>query len=123
MNFSRASSGYDTVTSAPVALAPGTVAPSIATGLSAPRSYLPHPFAPCLPALTSPWKAGLHSCEVEVNHTLIVPEFDPELQPIGYTLALELLGEGAYGAPSDGRFLATSTHDFDRFGWEFDTAA
>jgi hypothetical protein len=35
-------------------------------------------------------------CEVEVNHTLIVPEFDPESQPIGYSLALEFSGEGGY---------------------------
>jgi hypothetical protein len=44
-----------------------------------------------------------------VNRTLIVPEFDPELQPIGYTL----VGANA------GRGHAAS----DRFGWEFDTAA
>ena len=58
-----------------------------------------------------------------MNRTLIVPEFDPELHPIGFNLALEFLGEGESGASSDGRFLATSTHVFDRFGWEFDTAA
>jgi hypothetical protein len=61
-----------------------------------------------------------------VNQTLILPEFDPELQPIGYTLALEFLGDGAVGANADspgGRFLTTSTRVCDRFGWEFDTAA
>jgi hypothetical protein len=35
-------------------------------------------------------------CEVEVNHTLIVPEFDPESQPISYSAALEFSGEGGY---------------------------
>ena len=57
-----------------------------------------------------------------MNRTLIVPEFDPELQPIGYTLALEFLEVGAFGDSSE-RMLATATPASDRFGWEFDTAA
>jgi hypothetical protein len=48
-----------------------------------------------------------------MNHTLIVPEFDPELQPIGYTLALEFLDEGAYADSSDERVLTTSAHVVD----------
>jgi hypothetical protein len=59
---------------------------------------------------------------VEVNRTLIVPEFDPELQPIGYTIALEFLEASAFGDSSE-RMLAAATPVFDRFGWEFDTAA
>ena len=61
-----------------------------------------------------------------MNQTLTLPEFDPELQPIGYTLALEFLGDGTMGADADSpgrRFLATSIPVCDRFGWEFDTAA
>ncbi len=58
-----------------------------------------------------------------MNHTLIVPEFDPELQPIGYTLALELLERRRVRGLVGRRMLATSTPDIDRFGWEFDTAA
>ena len=57
-----------------------------------------------------------------MNRTLIVPEFDPELQPIGYTLTLELLEVGAFGDSSE-QMLVAATHVSDRFGWEFDTAA
>lgn len=57
-----------------------------------------------------------------MNPTLIVPEFDPELQPIGHTLALEFLEIGAFGDSSE-RMLAAATPESDRFGWEFDTAA
>jgi hypothetical protein len=35
-------------------------------------------------------------CEVEVNHTLIVPEFDTESQPSAYSHAFEFSGEGGY---------------------------
>jgi hypothetical protein len=62
------------------------------------------------------------SCEVEVNRTLIVSEFDPELQPIGYALALELPGVSAFGGSSE-RMLTAVRPASDRFGWEFDTAA
>jgi hypothetical protein len=57
-----------------------------------------------------------------VNRTLIVPEFDPELQPIGYVLALEFFEVGAFGGSSD-RMRAAVTPGSDRFGWEFDAAA
>ena len=57
-----------------------------------------------------------------MNQTLIVPEFDPELQPIGYALALEFLEVGAFGDSSE-RMLAPATPASDRFGREFDTAA
>ena len=57
-----------------------------------------------------------------MNRTLIVPEFDPELQPIGYALALEFLEVGAFGDSSD-RMRAAVTPGSDRFGWEFDAAA
>ena len=51
-----------------------------------------------------------------MNHTLIVPEFDPELQPIGYTLALEFLGEGGYDGLAEERVLTTSAHRVDQAG-------
>ena len=51
-----------------------------------------------------------------MNHTLIVPEFDPELQPIGYTLALEFLGEGGYADSPEERVLTTSAHMVDQAG-------
>ena len=57
-----------------------------------------------------------------MNRTLIVPEFDPELQPIGYALALEFL-EIATSGDSSERMLAAATPVSDRFGWEFDIAA
>ena len=57
-----------------------------------------------------------------MNRTLIVPEFDPDLQPIGYALALEFLEVGAFGDSSE-RMLAAVTPASDRFGWEFDAAA
>ena len=57
-----------------------------------------------------------------MNRTLIVPEFDPELQPIGYALALEFLELGAFGGSSD-RMPAAVTPASDRFDWEFDAAA
>ena len=57
-----------------------------------------------------------------MNRTLIVPEFDPELQPIGYTLALEFLEVDAFG-DSPERMPAAAKPASDRFGWEFDTAA
>ena len=56
-----------------------------------------------------------------MNHTLLVPEFDPKLQPIGYALALEFLEVGAFGDSSERMLPATPASD--RFGWEFDTAA
>ena len=57
-----------------------------------------------------------------MNRTLIVPEFDPELQPIDDTLALEVPEIGAFGDSSE-RMLTAATPASDRFGWEFDTAA
>jgi hypothetical protein len=57
-----------------------------------------------------------------VYRTLIVPEFDPELQPIGYSLALEFLEVGAFGDSSE-RMLTAASPASDRFGWEFDAAA
>jgi len=53
----------------------------------------------------------------------ILPEFDPELHPIGYALARYLLGESAREDRSHGGEAAMSTRAFDRFGWEFDIAA
>ena len=50
-----------------------------------------------------------------MNRTLIVTEFDPELQPIGYTLALKFLEVSAFGGSSD-RICAAVKPASDRFG-------
>ena len=85
------------------------------TGLPLP-GLLPVTFSARVPAAVTSPLSRPSFCEVEVNHTLIVPEFDPELQPIGYTLALEFLGEGGYADSSEERVLTTSAHVVDRFG-------
>ena len=56
-----------------------------------------------------------------MNRTLIVPEFDPDLQPIGYTLAFEFLEVGAFRDSSE-RMMAAATPVSARFGRESDTA-
>jgi hypothetical protein len=65
-----------------------------------------------------------------VNRTLIVPEFDPELQPIGYALALEFLEVETSGGSSDRMRAAVtpsqtasagnSTQRPDRLRWTTD---
>ena len=52
---------------------------------------------------------------------MIVPEFDPDLQPLGYLLALEFLEVGAFRDSSE-RMMAAATPVSDRFGRESDTA-
>jgi hypothetical protein len=60
-------------------------------------------------------------CEVEVNFQPTLPEFDPQLNPIGYALAFELHGDSALNAIAEGRL--TDGEEIDRFGWEYNTAA
>ena len=60
-------------------------------------------------------------CEVEVNFQATLPQFDPQLNPIGYALAFELHGDSALNAIAEGRL--TDGEEIDRFGWEYNTAA
>jgi hypothetical protein len=54
-----------------------------------------------------------------VSYPPIFPEFDPELHPVGYALALELLGEEASAARTADRSAIPENPATDRFGWEF----
>ena len=56
-----------------------------------------------------------------MNFQPAFPEFEPEFNPIGYALAVELRGKTDADAIADGR-LADS-EEIDRFGWEYDSAA
>ena len=60
-------------------------------------------------------------CEVNVNFQPTLPEFDPQLNPIGYALAFELHGDSALNAITEDRL--TDSEEIDRFGWEYNTAA
>lgn len=51
--------------------------------------------------------------------TPIFPEFDPELHPVGYALAIESLGEGIGEANATDRSAIPAKSAVDRFGWEF----
>jgi hypothetical protein len=57
-----------------------------------------------------------------VDYAPILPEFDPDLNPLGYALALELFGKST---PSSSTELSTIAPEgeVDRFGWEFDFEA
>ena len=61
-------------------------------------------------------------CEADVDYAPILPEFDPDLNPLGYALALELFGKST---PSSSTELSTIAPEgeVDRFGWEFDFEA
>jgi hypothetical protein len=50
-----------------------------------------------------------------------LPEFDPELHPIGYALAREMPDESAIDSVVE--WQAPSPQVRDRFGWEYNTAA
>jgi hypothetical protein len=55
-----------------------------------------------------------------VSYPPIFPEFDPELNPVGYALALELLGAAAEtAATTTDRSAIRARNAIDRFGWEF----
>ena len=56
-----------------------------------------------------------------MNFQPTLPEFDPQLNPIGYALAFELHGDSALNAIAEGRL--TDGEEIDRFGWEYNTAA
>jgi len=49
-----------------------------------------------------------------VNYTLIVPEFHPESQSIGYSLALEFSGDGRYADSSEECVLTASAPMVDQ---------
>ena len=57
-----------------------------------------------------------------MNCEFALPEFDPQLHPIGYALAREIPDESAVDAVVAWR-AAPSPQVWDRFGWEYNTAA
>jgi hypothetical protein len=57
-----------------------------------------------------------------VDYAPILPEFDPDLNPLGSALALELFGKSAPTASADRPTIAP-IGEVDRFGWEFDSEA
>jgi hypothetical protein len=57
-----------------------------------------------------------------VEYAPIFPEFDPELHPIGYALAVELLEDDAGAARTADRSAIQAKGEVDRFGWEFEAA-
>ena len=58
-----------------------------------------------------------------MNCEFALPEFDPQLHPIGYALASEMPDESAVDAVAAGRRAAPSPQVRDRFGWEYNAAA
>ena len=81
----------------------------------------------CSRAIVAPRARLLQSgtpfpCEADVDYAPILPEFDPDLNPLGYALALELFGKST---PSSSTELSTIAPEgeVDRFGWEFDFEA
>jgi hypothetical protein len=62
-------------------------------------------------------------CEVDVRYPPIFSEFDPELHPVGYALAMELLGEDPVAARTADRSARPDNHATDQFGWEFNFEA
>ena len=56
-----------------------------------------------------------------MNSPLPFPEFDPQLNPIGYALAFELHGDSAADSIVEDR--SADDERVDRFGWEYDAAA
>jgi hypothetical protein len=57
-----------------------------------------------------------------VSYPPIFLEFDPELHPVGYALALELLGEDAAARTPD-QSAIPENYATDQFGWEFNFEA
>ena len=76
------------------------------------------PGTPPLAFSGQPGQWHVLSCEVDVSYPPIFPEFDPELHPVGYALALELLGEDTAAATADRSTIPVHPAT-DRFGWEF----
>ena len=62
-------------------------------------------------------------CEVEMNCEFVLPEFDPQLHPIGYALARAMPDESTVDAVVERRRATPSPQVRDRFGWEYNTAA
>jgi hypothetical protein len=57
-----------------------------------------------------------------VDYPPTLPDFDPDLHPLGYALALELSTKSSPAIPSD-HSEETPKGAVDRFGWEFDSEA
>jgi hypothetical protein len=81
-----------------------------------PSAPIAKPFRPIQPVLRL-------FCEVDVSYPPIFAEFDPELHPVGYALALELLGEDTRLAQTADRSVIPSNNTTDQFGWEFNFEA
>lgn len=58
-----------------------------------------------------------------MDDTLAFLDFNPQLHPLGYALAVELLGEGACGTLTADQLTTPPQRTIDRFGWEFDSEA
>jgi hypothetical protein len=53
----------------------------------------------------------------------MLPEFDPQLHPIGYALVSAMPDESAVDAVVEWQQVTPSPQVRDRFGWEYNTAA
>ena len=62
-------------------------------------------------------------CEVDVGYSSIFPESDAEVHPVGYALALELLGAGTRTASTADRLVIPQKMLSTTFGREFDFEA
>jgi hypothetical protein len=58
-----------------------------------------------------------------MNYEFVLPEFDPQLHPIGYALARAMPGESAVDTMVERPRATPSPQVRDRFGWEYNTAA
>jgi hypothetical protein len=58
-----------------------------------------------------------------MNCEFMLPEFDPQLHPIGYALASAMPDESAVDAVVEWQRATPSPQARDRFGWEYNTAA
>jgi len=53
----------------------------------------------------------------------VLPEFDPQLHPIGYALAHAMPDESVVDTVVERQQATPSAQVRDRFGWEYNTAA
>jgi hypothetical protein len=58
-----------------------------------------------------------------MNWEFMLPEFDPQLHPIGYALARAMPAESAVDGVVESQRATPSPQVRDRFGWEYNTAA
>ena len=58
-----------------------------------------------------------------MNCEFVLPEFDPQLHPIGYALAHAMPDESVVDTVVERQQATPSAQVRDRFGWEYNTAA